>query len=222
MQPEPEPSAAPVPQTASPPMTDPGAAEPSRGREPIPAGRVLPVRQSGAALQAGRATGHDADAGAQERVLAVPVRMQADSRSDALAQAGAAVTVVPTEEGDFWYAVVQQLVNEQAVTALARELALQSQLVARDTDQWVLRVERESLQQPGSRDRLAAALLGIGHAVTLVVEIGRVTDSPARRNAAFAAEKQLAAEKLIFDDPFVQKMMRDFGAKIVTGSIRPV
>jgi DNA polymerase III subunit gamma/tau len=94
--------------------------------------------------------------------------------------------------------------------------------VARDTDQWVLRVERESLQQPGSRDRLAAALRAIGHAVTLVVEIGRVTDSPARRNAALAAEKQLAAEKLIFDDPFVQKMMRDFGAKIVTGSIRPV
>jgi DNA polymerase III subunit gamma/tau len=118
--------------------------------------------------------------------------------------------------------VVQQMVAEQAVTALARELALQSQLVARDTDQWVLRVERESLQQPGSRDRLMAALRGIGHAVTLVVEIGRVTDSPARRNAALAAEKQLAAEKLIFDDPFVQKMMRDFGAKIVTGSIRPV
>ena len=29
-------------------------------------------------------------------------------------------------------------------------------------------------------------------------------------------------EKLIFDDPFVQTMMREFGAKIVTGSIRPL
>jgi hypothetical protein len=35
------------------------------------------------------------------------------------------------------------------------------------------------------------------------------------------AEKQLAAEKIIFDDPFVQAMMRDFGAKIVPGSIKP-
>ena len=106
--------------------------------------------------------------------------------------------------------------------ALARELALQSQLVGRDTDQWILRVERESLQQPGSRERLASALQVIGHAVTLVVEIGRVSDSPARRNAAAAAEQQLAAEKVIFEDPFVQSMMREFGAKIVAGSIKPL
>ena len=124
------------------------------------------------------------------------MRVQADSRSDALAQGTVLPTLVPTEEGDFWFATVQQLLAEQAITALARELALQSQLVARDTDQWVLRVERESLQQPGSRDRVAAALQTIGHAVKLVVEIGRVTDSPARRHAAFAAEKQLAAEKV--------------------------
>jgi DNA polymerase-3 subunit gamma/tau len=57
--------------------------------------------------------------------------------------------------------------------------------------------------------------------VRLVVEIGRVTDSPARRNATAAAERQLAAEKVIFDDPFVQSMMRDFGAKIVPGTIKP-
>ncbi|MBP6502373.1 MAG: DNA polymerase III subunit gamma/tau [Rhodoferax sp.] len=190
-------------------------------RPPLPAGRVLSVVRSGASREAAPAATDAADA-ARERVLAVPVRVQADNRGDTAAQSGAVPTLVPTEEGDFWYATVQQLVGEQAITALARELALQSQLVARDTDQWVLRVERESLQQPGSRDRLVAALASIGHAVTLVVEIGRVTDSPARRNTAFAAEKQLAAEKLIFDDPFVQKMMRDFGAKIVTGSIRPV
>ncbi|MEP6970416.1 MAG: DNA polymerase III subunit gamma/tau [Betaproteobacteria bacterium] len=187
----------------------------------VPAGRVLSVQQSGVVRQ-GVAAATEAAGTAQDRVLAVPVRVQADSRSDAAAQASAVPMLVPTEEGDFWHALVQQLVADQAITALARELALQSQLVARDTDQWVLRVERESLQQPGSRDRVAAALGAIGHAVTLVVEVGRVTDSPARRNAALAAEKQLAAERLIFEDPFVQKMMRDFGAKIVTGSIRPV
>ena len=99
---------------------------------------------------------------------------------------------------------------------------MQSQLVARDTDQWLLRVERESLNQPTSRERLAAALQASGHSVQLAVEIGRVTDSPARRNVAAAAEKQLAAERIIFEDPFVQSMMRDFGAKIVPGSIKPI
>jgi DNA polymerase-3 subunit gamma/tau len=158
---------------------------------------------------------------AATKVVAVPVRIQAESRSDVTAQQ-TAPTLVRTEEGDFWHATVQQLIKTDAIHAMVRELALQSQLVARDTDQWILRVERESLNQTGSRDRLNAALQNAGFGVKLVVEIGRVTDCPARRNTAASAEKQLAAEKIIFDDPFVQAMMRDFGAKIVPGSIKPL
>ena len=153
-------------------------------------------------------------------LVAIPVRVQADSRIEALAGQSAA-PLIPSEEGEFWQRTVQQLIASEAITAMVRELALQSQLIARDTDQWLLRVERESLNQSGSRDRLANALQGAGHAVSLAVEVGRVTDSPVRRNAAQAAERQLAAEKIIFDDPFVQTMMRDFAAKIVPGSIKP-
>jgi len=115
---------------------------------------------------------------------------------------------------------VQQLIADEAIVALVRELALQSQLVARDTDQWLLRVERESLNQPGSRDRLGAALAAAGYSVRLAVEIGRVSDSPARRNAQAAAQRQLEAERVIFEDPFVQTIMRDFGAKVVPGTIK--
>ena len=153
------------------------------------------------------------------RLDAVPVRVQADSRADAIVHQSAHA-LQPTEEGEFWHATVTQLIAQDAVTALVRELALQSQLVARDTDQWLLRVERESLNQAGARERLSAALQGAGHAVQLAVEVGRVTDSPARRNASALAERQLASEKIIFDDPFVQGLMRDFGAKIVPGSIK--
>ncbi len=60
--------------------------------------------------------------------------------------------------GDVWHATVQQLVAAEAITALVRELALQSQLVARDGAHWLLRVERESLNQPTARERLRAAL----------------------------------------------------------------
>jgi len=151
----------------------------------------------------------------------VPVRQQAESARDA-ATVRPATAFVPTEEGDFWHQAVQQLVAAEAVTALVRELALQSQLVGRDTGHWMLRVERESLNQPQSRERLQNALHGAGHAVQLSVEVGPVTDSPARRNAAAAAEKQRAAEEIILNDPFVQEMMRDFGAKIVPGSIKPI
>jgi DNA polymerase-3 subunit gamma/tau len=153
-------------------------------------------------------------------IVAVPVRVQGSSALEQASGAATGVPVVATEEGDFWHPLVQKLVASELVNALVRELALQSQLVAMDTDQWILRVERESLNQSGSRDRLQAALQLAGHPVKLVVEVGRVTDSPAKRNAKAQQERLLAAEKIVFEDPFVQEMMRDFGAKIVPGSIR--
>ncbi|WP_310565037.1 DNA polymerase III subunit gamma/tau [Hydrogenophaga sp.] len=158
------------------------------------------------------------------RVVPVPVRDPGpSSRLDRLRDPGEAAPVrepVRSAEGDFWFDAVTQLVRAEAVTALVRELALQSQLVARDAGQWVLRVERESLKQGSAPDRLATALQTLGHAVRLAVEIGPVDDSTALRQAAEAARRQREAEQIIRDDPFVQQMMRDFGGKIVPGTLK--
>ncbi len=213
-----------TPPTVREPIPAAQAVEPHDG---LPAGQMLTVLDSDS-----HAAEPDMDEEAPEpepvrlappltRVLAMPVRQQAESHAD-MALSPAAPVLIPDEEGDFWHATVQGLLAAEAITAMVRELALQSQLVARDTDQWLLRVERETLNQPGSRDRLSAALRNAGFDVTLAVEIGRVTDCPARRNTAASEEKQRAAEKIILDDPFVQAMVRDFGAKIVPGSIKPV
>jgi len=155
------------------------------------------------------------------KIEAFPVRVQADSPRD-VAAASTPHNVDATPEGDFWHSTVQALIAAEAINAMARELALQSQLVARDSDQWLLRVERESLNHAGSKDRLTTALAAAGHPVRLVIEVGRVTDSPAKRNAAAAEQRQLVAEKIVFGDPFVQSMMREFDAKIVPGSIKPL
>jgi DNA polymerase-3 subunit gamma/tau len=192
-----------------------------------PPGQVLHVLEQAQAThlppntQEKRPESHDRQAQPATKPIAIQVRVQADSRADNLAGEAAGARFTATEEGDFWHPTVQQLISQDAITAMVRELALQSQLVARDTDQWILRVERESLNHSGNRERLQAALNNAGFDVRLVVEVGRVGDSPAKRNAAAIAERQLAAEKLIFDDPFVQEMMRDYGAKIVPGSIKP-
>ena len=227
-------SAEPKPATTPPPSAAPVAPSPDQalksvptaqaGQEPspdpvAPQGRVLPVVDK-PVVPAAATTSQAAPAPKPQPVVAVPVRVQTENRADAQAEQNAAASLVPTEEGTFWHQTVQQLVASEAVAALVRELALQSQLLARDTGQWQLRVERESLNTAVTRERLQAALKAAGHDVALNVEVGRVTDSPARRNAAAAAEKQLAAEKIIFDDPFVQSMMRDFGAKVVPGSIK--
>jgi DNA polymerase-3 subunit gamma/tau len=150
----------------------------------------------------------------------LPVREAPSGRADVPTLA-APPAVQATPEGDVWLEVVQGLMAQEAITALVRELALQSQLLARDADHWQLRVERETLNHPASRERLQAALLAAGHGdVKLGIEIGPVTDSPAKRLAVKAAEKMVAAQELIQNDPLVQAMVRDFGAKIVPGSIQ--
>lgn len=181
----------------------------------LPPGRVLPVVEPPQRRPAPAAPAEPA----AEQVLGVPVRVPPEPRSE---PATPPATYTPTEEGDAWHAIVQALVAAEAIGALVRELALQSQLVARDDGHWLLRVERESLNQGATRERLQAALQAAGHAVKLSVEIGRVSDSPARRNAAAAQARQKQAEETILADPFVQQMVRDFGARIVPGSIKPV
>ena len=110
------------------------------------------------------------------------------------------------------------------MAALTRELALQSELYSRDAGVWTLKVERESLCQPAAREKLQSALQArlAEPDLRLVVQMGAVHDTPARRNGAALAERQREAEILIQGDPFVQDMIRDWGAKIVPGSIKSV
>ena len=132
------------------------------------------------------------------------------------------VDLTPTPEGDFWHAVVRDMVDQELVNALVRELALQSQLLARNSDRWHLKLERESLNQATARERLKAALATLGHAVELDFEFGKVTDSPLLRQTLALKEKQWAAQSLIENDPMVQDLIRDFDAKIVPGSVKPI
>ena len=133
-----------------------------------------------------------------------------------------ASTLTKTTEGDFWNQLVREMVDAQAINALVRELALQSQLMLRDGNQWSLQVDKDSLNTPISRDRLQTALAQFGHEVQLSVSTGPVLDSTAKRLAHENAERQARAEAIILQDPFVQSLMRDFDAKIVPGSIKPV
>ncbi len=171
--------------------------------------------------------GDDADLDVGQPLHAMPP-MESDEPPAQSAGGGYASTaqdaapVERTPEGDLWFDVVQQLLQSEAVVAVARQLALQSQLLGREGDLWRLRVESSSLNQAGTRDRLRAALEAAGHARQLQVEQGPVTDSPARRLALERQASQLLAEDIVKSNPQVQTLMRDFGAKIVPGSIKPI
>ena len=140
------------------------------------------------------------------------------------APSAAPAPLVPVPLGEAWSQTVNQMVAAEAIAALTRELGLQSELRSQAEGLWTLRVERESLNQAAAREKLQAALQAhVGDAaLKLAVEVGPVTDTPARRNAAAQAERQRAAEEMIQNDPLVQDLMRDWGARIVPGSIRPL
>jgi DNA polymerase III subunit gamma/tau len=165
---------------------------------------------------------------AEIRVAEPPAAPRPPAPSVQPAPAGATpppVELVRTPLGDTWSTVVGQLVASEAVIALARELALQSELRAQDGSVWTVRVERQSLNQPAACEKLQAALQALpgGDAtLRLQVEVGPVADTPARRITAAQIERQRQAEEAIHGDAFVQDMVRDWGARIVPGSIKPV
>ena len=195
---------------------------------PPPSGRTtqaLPVRTPEGVAAAAPAQPRTTAPELPPAVLAIPVRQAPEPGARLQPQAAGAgrpaSRFTPTEEGEVWHAAVQQLIASEAITALVRELALQSQLVARDGEHWLLRVERESLNQSATRERLRAALAAAGFAQQISVELGVVIDSPARRNAAIENARQQRAQDIVMNDPFVQSMVREFDARVVPGSIKP-
>ena len=149
----------------------------------------------------------------------------------AVAKAEPVKPVLATPLGDHWAALVQGLIASELIAALVRELALQSELQSQDEGVWTLRVERQSLNHAGACDKLLQAIQSLhalpDAAVTpaltrLIVEVGPAVDTPARRNTAAQTERQRQAEEVIENDPFVQDMVRQWGARVVPGSIRPL
>ena len=119
------------------------------------------------------------------------------------------------------------LEERQLITALARELALQAELIERHDGAaplWRLRVERESLRTAALRDKLQSALaeaLGIAP-LRLELVAGTPNDTPAKRMNAEKQRRQQEAEQIIHNDPLVQDMLAQFKtARIVPGSIKP-
>jgi DNA polymerase-3 subunit gamma/tau len=132
-----------------------------------------------------------------------------------------------TELGDRWTEWVERMVQQGSIGALVRELAMQSQCVAIDTQAQPLlcrlRTERETLRAPVQREKLQAALAQLlERPVALELEAGVADDSPALRAAAERERRQREAEQIIHDDPLVQALMTQYKtARIVPGSIKP-
>jgi len=128
----------------------------------------------------------------------------------------------PGAEPD-WLECVSKLVSDEALTGLARELALHAQWLRAEGATWVLRVEQHALLHEAARDALLQALRRWLDPAPehLSFELGPVSDTEALRRASAQAARQRQAEEIIEADPFVRQMIEQWGARIVPGSIKP-
>jgi DNA polymerase III subunit gamma/tau len=109
------------------------------------------------------------------------------------------------------------------LTGIAHQLAFNSELTELDGPTLVLSVPVPQYADASQVAKLKTALAEkLGKAVEVRVSVGPARRTAAVLEAAARAERQREAEREIGADPFVQSLIRDFGASIVPGSVRPI
>ena len=156
-------------------------------------------------------SGNDIDYGSE------PVFDQADDAQFAQAPtAPVSDTIILPEP---WAAFSAKL----PLSGMAAQLARQSEWVAVSGRAITLRVASKALAVGAHADRLRAVLTEyFGFVVQVHFEIGAAQGQSAHAvDLAAQAARQQAAERSVTSDPFVQALVKDFGAHVVPGSIRP-
>jgi DNA polymerase-3 subunit gamma/tau len=121
-------------------------------------------------------------------------------------------------EGD-WPALAVGL----SLKGISYQLAFNSELMALDGSTLKLNVPVPQYADAAQVAKLKTALADrLGKAVDVVVEVGPARRTAAALDAIARAQRQQDAEREIRQDPFVQSLIRDFGASIVPDSIRPI
>ncbi|WP_281665107.1 DNA polymerase III subunit gamma/tau [Paraburkholderia fungorum] len=106
---------------------------------------------------------------------------------------------------------------------ISYQLAFNSELMALEGNTLKLNVPVPQYAEASQVAKLKAALADkLGQNVDVLVEVGPARRTAAAHDAAMRAQRQQEAEREIGADPFVQSLIREFGASIVPGSVRPI
>ena len=138
------------------------------------------------------------------------------------AAASASPATASSSDRPDWHSLMRALPVRGLVQQLAHQTELQDWV---DSPQGVKATVITSLPQLASVDsvgRLGEALsVHYGKKVQIEIVEGAVEKTVAKIDAQVQQEKRQNAEERIAADPFVQQLEREFGAKVVSGSVRP-
>jgi DNA polymerase III subunit gamma/tau len=144
------------------------------------------------------------------------------STTTAATSASASPATASSSDRPDWHSLMRALPVRGLVQQLAHQTELQDWV---DSAQGVKATVITSLPQLASVDsvgRLSEALsVHYGKKVQIEIVEGAVEKTVAKIDAQVQQEKRQNAEERIAADPFVQQLEREFGAKVVSGSVRP-
>ena len=129
----------------------------------------------------------------------------------------------PAERPD-WHSLMRQLPVKGLVQQLAFQTELQDWVDSPAAAKASILTPMPQLASEASIARLADALTAhFGKTVKIVIEKGEVEGKTvAKVDAQIHQEKRMNAEQLIAADPFIQQLEKEFGAKVVGGSVKPL
>jgi DNA polymerase-3 subunit gamma/tau len=136
----------------------------------------------------------------------------------------APAAVASSAERPDWHALMRQL----PVKGLVQQLAFQTELQDWNDSAAGVRATivtpMPQLASEASVGRLCDALTAhFGKPVKIVIEKGEVEGKTvAKVDAQIHQEKRMNAEQMIAADPFIQQLEKEFGAKVVGGSVKPL
>ncbi len=143
--------------------------------------------------------------------------------TSSIAQAPESTPSLNSEIQPDWHALVRSL----PMRGLLQQLAHQTELIEwRDTPATLFITLNTAMPQLATDDallRLGEALRAqYGKPVKVQIGEGKAKHTVAKVDAEIYEEKKLNAEEQIAEDPFLKELEREFGAKVVSGSVRPL
>ena len=182
----------------------------------LPAGDVYSVLPDDDSFVA--ASDAQASQGARASSAAMPAAVPVATDFDA-AKLPPAVTLDAVGFSGDWPALAASL----SLTGIAHQLAFNSELTALDGATFNLVVPVPQYADASHVTKLKAVLARkLGKPVDVRVEVGPARRTAAALDTAARAQNQRDAEREISDAPFVQQLIREFGASLVPGSVKPL
>ena len=145
-------------------------------------------------------------------------------RAAAPAAPAAQISVASSAERPDWHALMRQLPVKGMVQQLAFQTELQDWNDSPAGVRATIVTPMPQLASDASVGRLADALTAhFGKPFKIVIEKGEVEGKTvAKVDAQIHQEKRMNAEQMIAADPFIQQLEKEFGAKVVGGSVKPL